>query len=105
MALEDILWGGGSVIATSPEVASPVPPCEEERTSFIAQARRSLSLIGAPGPITSDDRAAGRVPIEGVTQEEIIDFLEDARRKSKEDYQRKLGQVTAQAIQLRFDLE
>ena len=35
----------------------------------------------------------------------IVDYLDNARAKSKEVYRQRLGQATGQALQLRFVLE
>lgn len=35
MSMKDILWGGGSLDAHSPEAASPVPPSTEEMERFL----------------------------------------------------------------------
>ena len=52
MDFKDILWGGGTLSAPSPEASSPVPPPREEIDRFIESNR----IISNELPAHTDER-------------------------------------------------
>lgn len=50
MGINDTLWGGGKLYASSPEAGSPIPPSQDEMDRFIESAQRNLR--GLPVQLT-----------------------------------------------------